>query len=157
MLCPKNANGSSRWGWMESHSAATSSAMVFRRGVRIGTTATDRGRDSAQALYAAPPPPACGKQKSRSAPAATCPAPEILRSRNARSLRRSRERRSIGSPWLVVGGWCLVVVPPPLASTCSSSASNGLTLKLATSASAAWRDARERDRKSTRLNSSHLG
>src|ERR1019366_3978855 len=114
MLCPKNANGSSRWGWMESHSAATSSAMVFRRGVRIGTTATDRGRDSAQALAPPPPPRAGGKKRSRSAPAATCPAPEILRSRNARSLRRSGERRSIGSPWLVGGGCVLVVVHPPL-------------------------------------------
>src|ERR1035441_11055066 len=114
MLCPKNANGSSRWGWMESHSAATSSAMVFRRGVRIGTTATDRGRDSAQALYAAPPPPACGKQKSRSAPAATCPAPEILRSRNARRLRRSGERGSIGSPWLGGGGRGLGGGGPPI-------------------------------------------
>src|ERR1017187_9334815 len=110
MLCPKNANGSSRWASMESHSAATSSAMVFRRGVRIGTTTTDRGRDSAQALYAAPPPPGGRKQKGprrpcRNVPGAGDPA-QPQRQEFAAIRGEAIHRIAVAGVWWLVTGGC---------------------------------------------------
>src|SRR5947207_2039998 len=75
MLCPKNAYGRSRYGSRAAHSGSSRSARrrygcspsrVSRPGSWIGRTSTSGANSRHHGRKNAGPPPACGKQKSRS-------------------------------------------------------------------------------------------